>query len=225
MKRKKKFIFGVFIILLVILVLYFLQKQGPQFNTAQVKEFIRSFGILGPIVFMFFNTASIVFAPITALPLWAASLALYGFWPTLFYIFISFYGGAVANFWIARRWGRPAVSQLVGKKGIKKVDEMTEVVGLQILLIVRLIGGASSDYVAYAAGLTNIEFKPYFLITFFASIPIQALNVYVIHQALSLKPAFFFLGVIGYLLSIALPLWVYHRQRKKLGRLGKSNPA
>jgi uncharacterized membrane protein YdjX (TVP38/TMEM64 family) len=216
MKGRKKFLYGILVFLLVVLGLYFFQKQGPQFNTTQVKELIRSFGILGPLVFMLFNTASIVFAPLTALPLWAASLALYGFWPTLLYIFISFYGGAIANFWIARRWGRPVVSKFVGKKGIKKVDEMTEVVGLQILLIIRLIGGASSDYVAYAAGLTNIEFKPYFIITFFASIPIQALNVYVIHQALSLRYTFLLLAIIGYALSVILPLWVYQRQRKKL---------
>jgi uncharacterized membrane protein YdjX (TVP38/TMEM64 family) len=215
-RKKRKFVFAVFIILLIVFVLYFFQKQGPQFNTAQVKELIRSFGILGPIVFMLFNTASIVFAPITALPLWAASLALYGFWQTLLFIFISFYGGAVVNFWIARRWGRPVVSKFVGKKGIKKVDEMTEVVGLQILLIIRLIGGASSDYVAYAAGLTNIEFKPYFIITFFASIPIQALNVYVIHQALSLKYTFLLLAIIGYALSVILPLWVYRREKRRL---------
>ncbi len=214
MDRKKKILLLVFFLTLIPLSLYFFQRQAIRIDTAQVREFIRSFGILGPIVFMILNAFSIVFAPITALPFWAASLALYGFWQTLIYILISFNIGAVANFWIARKWGRPVVRKLVGKKGIEKVDEITEVVGLQMLLIVRLIGGASSDYVAYAAGLTNFEFKPYFFITLFASVPVMILNVYVIYGALSLRPAFFLFGIVGYILSIVLPLWVYQRQKK-----------
>jgi uncharacterized membrane protein YdjX (TVP38/TMEM64 family) len=216
MKRIKGIAFWAVIILVIILSLYYLQEWFPQLKTAEVREFIRSFGLLGPIVFMVLNILSIVFAPLTALPFWAASLALFGFWPTLLYIFISFQGGAIANFWIARKWGRPAVRRFVGKKGLENVDEMTEIVGLPILLLIRLIGGASSDYVAYASGLTNMKFKPYFLITLFASPPATFLNVYVIDQALDLKPTYLILGIGVYLLTIFLPLGVYQRQRKKL---------
>ncbi len=215
MKKKKITSFWVAVIFFVI-VIYLSQRGVINIDSQQIREFIRSFGILGPMVFMILNVLSIVFAPLTSLPFWVASLALYGFWPTLFYIFISFQGGAIANFWIARRWGRPAVKRFVGKKGFQNVDEMTEVVGLPILLLIRLIGGASSDYVAYAAGLTNMKFKPFFLITLFASPPAMFLNVYIIDQALDLKPAYFVFGVVGYLLSIFIPLWVYQRQRKKL---------
>jgi uncharacterized membrane protein YdjX (TVP38/TMEM64 family) len=215
-KQKKKITSLLVVIALLIFVVYLFQRGEIQVDSQQIREFIRSFGLLGPIVFMILNALSIVFAPLTALPFWVASLALYGFWPTLFYIFISFQGGAIANFWIARQWGRPAVRRFVGKKGLENVDEMTEVVGLPILLLIRLIGGASSDYVAYASGLTNMKFKPYFLITLFASPPATFLNVYIIDQALDLKPAYFVFGIVGYLLSIFVPLWVYQRQRKKL---------
>lgn len=215
MKKKKVFLW-LFLVILLILIIYLFQKRVVYIDTEQVKEFIRSFGILGPIVFMILNALSIVFSPVTALPFWAASLALYGFWQTLLYILISFNLGAIANFWIARKWGRPIVLKLVGKKGINEVDKITEVIGLHTLLIVRLIGGASSDYVAYAAGLTNMKFKPYILITFLATPPSMTLNVYIIYGALSLKPIFVLLGLVGYTLSVVLPLWIYHHQKKKL---------
>ena len=214
--RKKKITSLLVALILLAVLIFFFQKRVINIDTQQVKEFIRSFGLLGPLVFMVLNSLSIVFAPLTALPFWVASLALFGFGPTLFYIFISFNLGAVVNFTIARRWGRPAVRRFVGKKGLENVDEMTEVVGLPILLLIRLIGGASSDYVAYASGLTNMKFKPYFLITLFASPPATFINVYIIDQALDLKPAYFVFGIVGYLLSIFIPLWVYQRQRKKL---------
>lgn len=216
MRKRKKITSLLVAITFLVIVSYLLQKRIIYIDTQQVKEFIHSFGLLGPIVFMILNAVSIVFAPVTALPFWAASLALYGFWQTLFYILISFNVGAVINFWIARKWGRPIVLKLVGKKGINEVDKITEVVGLHTLLFVRLIGGASSDYVAYAAGLTNMKFRPYFLITFLATPPSMILNVYVIYGALSLKPIFIIFGLIGYTLSVVLPLWVYHHQRKKL---------
>lgn len=215
MKRKKKIILGIILLILIPLTFYLIQKR-TNIEADQIKEFIRSFGILGPLVFMILNSVFIVFAPLTSFPLWVASLALYGFWQTLCYVWISFNVGAVVNFWIARRWGRPVVSKLVGKKGVEKVDEITEVIGLQVLLIIRLIGGASSDYVAYAAGLTNMKFKPYFLVTLLASPPTTFINVYVIYQIISLKPTFFFFGIAGYLLTVIVPIFVYHRQRKKL---------
>jgi len=215
-KKKKITSLLVAIILLVILI-YLLQKRIIYIDTQQIKEFIRSFGILGPIVLIVLITATIVISPLASLPFWFASLALFGFWLTCFFIIISNSIGSAINFLIAQRFGRPVVTKLVGKKGIEKIDRVTEIIGLKMLFIARLVGGASADYVSYAAGLTSMKFKPYFIISVFAAIPMIFLNLFFLDRILTFNPLFIaVLAPLGYALALVFPLVVYKWPKKKL---------
>ncbi len=85
-----------------------------------------------------------------------------------------------------------------------------------MLFIARLFGGASADYVSYAAGLTSMEFKPYLIISVFAAIPMICLNVFVLGKVLTLKPLYIaLLTPIGYVLALVFPLVVYKWPKKK----------
>ena len=216
MKGKKKILFGLFIITLILLILYLIQRQFPQLNPAQIKAFIRSFGILGPIVLVVLITATIIISPLASLPFWFASLALFGFWLTCFFIIISNSIGSAINFLIAQRFGRPVVAKLVGKKGIEKIDGVTEIIGLKMLFIARLFGGASADYVSYAAGLTAMKFRPYFMISIFVAIPMIFLNIFFLDKILTFNPLFIaVLAPLGYVLALVFPLVVYKWPKKK----------
>lgn len=208
---RKKIIWLAAFIALIAFILYFIHRQSFYFDVERIKEFVLTFGALGPIILIVINIGTIVFSPLTSFPFWLASLTLYGFWLTCFYVLIAGVGGAVANFLIARRFGRPIVAKLVGKKGIKMIDEFTEIVGLKTLFIARIFGSAATDYISYAAGLTSMPFKPYFLISFFVPIPGTILNIYVVDKALNLKPLYFLLFVVwGYVLAVGIPLIVYY---------------
>lgn len=204
------------VLLALVLLLVFIQKQTLQLDIRHLKEFIRSFGALGPIVFITLNIISIVFSPLTSFPFWVASLALFGFLPTCFYIMVGNSAGSIINFLIAKRFGRPLVANLVGKKGIEKIDEITEMVGLKTLFLARLVGGAATDYVSYAAGLTSMKFKQYTLISIFVTIPMILLNVYLLNRALAFKPIYILiLGAWGYILAIIFPLLVYKKKKDR----------
>lgn len=214
--RKKKIIFLAAIAIAIIFILYLIHEETFRIDTEQIKAFIRSFGILGPIVLVVLITATIVISPLASLPFWFASLALFGYWSTCFYIIISNSVGSAINFLIAQKWGRPVVAKLVGKKGIEKIDGVTEIIGLKMLFIARLFGGASADYVSYAAGLTAMKFRPYLLISIFVAMPMIFLNVYLLDKVLDLNPVYIaLLAPLGYVLALVFPLVVYKWPKKK----------
>ncbi len=216
MKPRKKAILLVAGVLLIIFALYYIQKNIISIDIEEIKAFVNSFGILGPLVLIALITLTIIISPLASLPFWFASLALFGYWQTCFYILVSHGAGSAIDFLIAQRWGRPVVAKLVGKKGIDKIDNITEIIGLKMLFIARLIGGASADYVSYAAGLTSMEFKPYLIISVFVAIPMIFLNVYLLDKILTLNPFFIaVLAPIGYVLALVFPLVVYKWPKKK----------
>ncbi|MDZ7586625.1 MAG: VTT domain-containing protein, partial [Patescibacteria group bacterium] len=94
----------------------------------------------------------------------------YGVKTGMFLLYIASLISATINFWISRKFGRKLVTKLVGEKSMREVDEFTSVEGKQILLISRLFGFPIFEFISYAAGLTNILFKEYFIITAIASI-------------------------------------------------------
>ncbi len=215
MKGKKKAILIIVGALLIILVLYLIQRYIYRFDIEEIKTFVRSFGILGPLVLIVLMTMTIVVSPLASLPFWFASLALFGFLQTCLIVLASHSAGSTINFLIAQRWGRPVVAKLVGKKGIEKIDNVTEIIGLKMLFIARLFGGASADYVSYAAGLTSMKFKPYILISVFVSIPMICLNVFLLDRVLNLNPLFLAVLVpLGYALALVFPLVVYKWPKK-----------
>jgi len=99
---------------------------------------------------------------------------------------------------------------------MEKIDEVTKIIGLKMLFIARLAGGASADYVSYAAGLTSMEFKPYLVISVFAAIPMICLNLYLLDKVLAIQPILIaFLAPFGWLLALVFPLVVYKWPKKK----------
>src|SRR4030042_2127996 len=216
MKPRKKAILLITVVILIILALYFLQRNVYRFEIEEIKSFVRSFGILGPLVLIALITLSIVISPLTSIPFWLVGLALFGFWQTCFYVLISHTVGSAINFLIAQRWGRPIVAKLVGKKTMEKINDVTKIIGLKMLFLARFLGVASAAYVSYAAGLTSMKFKPYLLISIFAAIPVICLNLYFLDKVLAIRPLLIaFLAPFGWLLALVFPLVVYKWPKKK----------
>lgn len=174
----------------------------------QVKEFTQSLGVWGYLFLLLGIAIGGIIVPLSSLPFLLAGLALYGFWTT----FILYYLGntiiaPIIDFWIARKFGRPAVLKLAGKKALKQIDKIAEVTGVKALAILRLFGGVLFDSVSYAMGLTSIPFKIYFWLTSLLPIPGMLLTLYLIEKGMTDSFLFFALIVVwGYLVGI-LTIW------------------
>ncbi len=130
-----------------------------------IQENISSLGILGPILIIIYMTLSHIVAPLTGTPGTVVALSLYGLGKAIIIVYIASLISAAINFYIARKLGRYWVIKLAGKDSIKRIDQITTVMGTKLLIIARIFGAPLYEFVSYAAGFTNISFKRYMLIT------------------------------------------------------------
>lgn len=208
-------------ILLLIIVLS--SKYGHLLNTNQLRELVKSFGVLSPIIYIVLTAATNVVPPLAATPLWVLGALLFGFPWAYVYMFAANLLGAITNYSLARIFGRPVVKLLAGEKALVTVDRYVGVTDLRVVLLIRLVGGAATDYISYAAGLSSMRFGPYVFTTLVGTAPILLLGFLFTHKALSqqlLAGAGYF-GVyflITYLTAaLMVPIFAYlskHRAKK-----------
>lgn len=181
-----KLIVLIFIILILLTLLG--QTIAIRVDYNRIIETIRNLGVLGIVLFVVLQALTIIISPLTSIPFWVGAVYLYSFLPALILLALGHYLGASTNFWIARIWGRPAVKKLIGKRGLAKVDEFTDMAGWQTLLLLRLLVGVSFDYASYAAGLTPMRFSTFLIVTIFGTIPGLVLFLYLLNKAVQINP-------------------------------------
>ena len=156
----------------VVVFLYILLKAIliPLIISEGFKDFTASLGFFGYFIVIGYTVLSHVFALLAGTPGVLLGVTIYGVKTGMFLLYIASLISATINFWISKKFGRKLVTKLVGEKSMKEVDEFTSVEGKQVLIISRLFGFPIFEFISYAAGLTNISFKDYFIITAIASI-------------------------------------------------------
>lgn len=142
----------------------------PLITSEGFKDFTASLGFFGYFIVIGYVVLSHVFAPLAGTPGVLLGVTIYGVKTGMFLLYIGSLISATINFWISKKFGRKLITRLVGEKSMKEIDEFTSVEGKQVLIISRLLGFPIFDFISYAAGLTNISFKSYIIITAIASI-------------------------------------------------------
>lgn len=203
-------ILGLILLFGVIIQSYFLD------DFERIKEIILLYGFLAPLVFIFLIVLGIVFAPISGYLIWLPGFYIFGPEKAIIYAIIGgLIGGSIA-FLMARRWGRPIVTKFVGKKEMAKIDEFTNELGIETLWVLRIFGGSFFDLISYAAGLTNLSFKNFFMITFFGSLPMDLLVYLLVKDTQNVVAVTTKAGIVsflGMLISLFLLIWIRGRKR------------
>lgn len=141
-------------------------------NPSGVAAYLRSFGIIGPIVSMILMVLQSIAAPLPAFVITFANGMVWGFLGGAALSWSGAMAGAALSFWIARILGRPAVEKLVGGSGALQVsDRFFERYGDRTILIARLLPFVSFDIISYGAGLTSISFWKFFIATGIGQLP------------------------------------------------------
>ncbi len=110
----------------IFLILFLFSFAIPQ---TAVKSFIAQTGPFAPLVFIALNLISYILAPLSGSPILLIGYALFGE-KAVIYSSIAAWISFTTNFFIARRWGRGAVTQLVGHQAIAKIDGLTAQYGM-----------------------------------------------------------------------------------------------
>lgn len=136
-----------------------------------LENFIRSYGTQAAVVSFFLMILQAIVAPLPAFVITFANASLFGaFWGGVL-SWSSAMAGAALCFFIARILGRGAVEKLTGKTVLNNMDAFFERYGKHTILVCRLLPFVPFDPVSYAAGLTSIRFRHFFIATGIGQLP------------------------------------------------------
>lgn len=144
-----------------------------------VKDFIEEYGTYAMLVSAGLMVLQSVVAPLPAFLITFANANLFGWWQGAILSWSSAMLGACICFYISRILGRDVVEKLTSKAGLENIDEFFEKYGKHSILIARLLPFISFDIVSYAAGLTSMEFWPFFIATGIGQLPATIIYSYV----------------------------------------------
>ncbi len=203
-------------IIAVLIGAYFAYDRWFPWEQSEIEAWIDGFGVWGPVVYIVVFALSMLFAPLPTAPMPLIAAAVFGPELGFLYTISATAIGSTICFWIARRLGRPALRRLTSQMALDKIDELGERLGIRLLIILRLFPVAGVDYVSYAAGLTQMRFTSYIVISVLASAPIlifaAVLGTAVLERNLEIMIG----ALIAIVLFFAAPIvWVWWRQRRQ----------
>ena len=195
---------------------YLAYERWFPWEQAEIEEWIDGIGVWGPVVYIAIFAASMLFAPLPTAPMPLIAAAVFGPALGFLYTITATAIGSTVCFWIARRLGRPALGRLTSQRALDKIDELGERLGIRLLIILRLFPIAGVDYVSYAAGLTQMRFPTYIVISVLASSPILILAAVLGDAVLERNRELLLGALLAIVAFFAVPVvWVWYRQRRR----------
>lgn len=147
------------------------QQFGWLLDPLALREFVRGFGVLAPLVFVLLQAAQVVVAPIPGQVLALAAGYLFG--PVLGTA-VSVVGATIGSyvaFRLSRHYGRSYVERVVRPGVIEEFDAVVAERGLTTLFLVFLVPGLPDDVVCFVAGLTDLDLRKMTAVSFVGRIP------------------------------------------------------
>jgi uncharacterized membrane protein YdjX (TVP38/TMEM64 family) len=156
---------------------YFALRQYAPFvfDAAALRAWIRQFGPLAPLVFIVAQTVQVIVAPVPGQVMALVGGYLFGPVAGVVYSMTGVMLGSAIAFSIARRWGRPAVEQMIQDDVIERFDGFVQAIGTPGLLLFVAIPGLPDDAICFLAGLAHFR-----LVTFLAVILVGRTPAYVV---------------------------------------------
>ncbi len=182
----------------------------------RLQAMVAQAGPFAPLAFIAVKVITNVVAPLSAGPVQISAGMLFGLWPGTLYSIVGEVLGGTLNFLIARYLGWPIISRFVGTKGTNKIEHYYKRLGgWRALLHARLLLFAVYDFVSYAAGLTSIKLRDYFLISLVAGFVPTFLSVAIGTLVAGSFSVWFVLEITGFvLLTVVVLRAPYFKKRE-----------
>lgn len=178
--------------------------------------------VLGMTIYTLYVALSTVIITLPVIPIWPVAIYLYGFWVAMLLTLMGTFLGASICFWIARKYGRPLVVKMMGKKLYKEIEHLAHIDSPKRFFLIRLFANNYFDAISYIAGLSKLSFKSYISITMFIAFLWVVGLFYLIQRAGGLENIKSFLTIMtGYavLVLICTIVWeVFQKRHHKLNK-------
>jgi uncharacterized membrane protein YdjX (TVP38/TMEM64 family) len=136
-----------------------------------LKQTLRQWGILAPVLFMVMQALQVVISPIPGEATGFLGGYLFGEWLGLLYSTIGLTMGSVGAFWIGRWLGEHYVRNLVSKETWDKLGFIVEAEGVILCFIIYSIPGLPKDIVCYLFGISPMPLWVFALVSGLGRIP------------------------------------------------------
>ncbi|OIO41598.1 hypothetical protein COU56_03160 [Candidatus Pacearchaeota archaeon CG10_big_fil_rev_8_21_14_0_10_31_9] len=200
----------VFIVALFLLISYLVQQ-----NVDYIKSNLY-YGINGKLIYIGALIISIVFAPVSVVPLMPIASGLWGWKIAGVLNIIGWSLGAVIAFLISRKYGVPLVSKLIPIKKLRKFEKYIPEENLFLAVVFfRMV--TPVDGLSYILGLfTRMSFTSFTLATVIGIAPFSFVLAYagtlsIGYQILSLSAAF-----LMFLIGLIIAYFSYKKKNKNL---------
>lgn len=152
-------------------------------SVEQVRAYILSFGAWAVAISFLMMVLQSVAAPIPAFFITFANAMVWGWWRGAILSWTSAMAGAALCFFISRVYGRGVAEKFVTGKGLDEVDVFFEKYGKNAILVARLLPFVPFDPISYAAGLTAMSFRDFFIATGLGQLPATVVYSYAAAQS------------------------------------------
>lgn len=143
-----------------------------------IKGYILSFGMWAPVVSFLLMIFQSIIAPLPAFLITFSNAALFGWVYGALLSWASAMVGAALCFFLARYLGREFVEKMSSKFALENIDSYFKEHGKNTILVARLLPFISFDIVSYAAGLTSMSFRSFFIATGIGQLPATLIYSY-----------------------------------------------
>lgn len=200
-----------------------LQSQKDRF-----RDWINSFGVWGPLVFILVQIGQVVFSPIPGELTGFLGGYIYGAWVATLYSTIGLTLGSYLAFAIGRWLGRPFVEKLVSRTVLDKFDFLMSSRGAMFAFIFFSIPGFPKDYMCYLLGLSPLSTRAFVFVSTLGRIPgtfvlgLQGANLYNERYVLffSLLIGIVILGGLAGYYRESIRKWLRRRAKRSSKELG-----
>ncbi|MCA0988373.1 TVP38/TMEM64 family protein [Guptibacillus algicola] len=200
-------------IILVVIGLIWFSRTYLNFRVNDIRDWILSFGILAPIVYIVIYTIRpLIFFPASVLSI-AGGLAFGSLFGTI-YTVLGATSGAVLSFIVARTLGKSIANKDWQGKG-RKLQEQLEKNGFFYVLFFRFVPLFNFDLISYSAGLSKVKFSSYLFGTLIGIIPGTFAYNFLGSSLVSGDPMVIGTAVVVFLILSVIPILIRNKYAKK----------
>ena len=144
------------IIPIILLILGYIYPSSFFSNQERIRDFVESYGIFAPIVFVIIQILEVVLTPISHYVVGLAGGFIFGTWYGFILNYIGRVIGTLIAFYLGRNFGRRIIKHLVKQENVAKYDKLFEK-GRLILFLMYFLPIFPDDEISYLAGFSSMK--------------------------------------------------------------------
>lgn len=174
-------------------------------RSGDLQREVASFGIFAPLLVLILKMATLIVAPLGGTPLYVLSGAIFGTAKGFLICFLGDVFGSAVCFWLSRKYGVRVLGIFAGSQNIQRILQTVSVIDSTKSFVKARLGFVSMpELLAYAAGLSRINFWKFFTINAAFYAPVDIILVFFGSQLTQFGSKYFFvLPVFVFLVTLS----------------------